>query len=97
MFGFCITHILNTGCAKIWKKFRRQKVNPERQADMVKLIWALKFYCKTKLNIYSTISPHEHFIYVLTSINNTAQSNIIMEQIIKFILSEQLVTPFWRN
>ena len=26
LFGFCITHILNTGCAKIWKKFRRQKV-----------------------------------------------------------------------
>ena len=27
MFGFCITHILNTGCAKIWKKkIRRQKV-----------------------------------------------------------------------
>ena len=20
MFGFCITHILNTGCAKVWKK-----------------------------------------------------------------------------
>ena len=20
VFGFCITHILNTGCAKIWKK-----------------------------------------------------------------------------
>ena len=27
LFGFCITHILNTGCAKIWKKVRRQKVN----------------------------------------------------------------------
>ena len=28
MFGFCITHILNTGCNKIWKKkIRRQKVN----------------------------------------------------------------------
>ena len=27
LVGFCITHILNTGCAKIWKKFRRQKVN----------------------------------------------------------------------
>ena len=28
LFGFCITHILNTGCAKIWnKKFRRQKIN----------------------------------------------------------------------
>ena len=26
MFGFCIIHILNTGCAKIWKKNRRQKV-----------------------------------------------------------------------
>ena len=26
LFGFCITHILNTGCAKIWKKIRRQKV-----------------------------------------------------------------------
>ena len=27
MFGFCITHILKTGCAKIKKKIRRQKVN----------------------------------------------------------------------
>ena len=27
LFGFCITHILNTGCAKIWKKkVCRQKV-----------------------------------------------------------------------
>ena len=26
LFGFCITHILNTGCAKIKKKIRRQKV-----------------------------------------------------------------------
>jgi hypothetical protein len=28
LFGFCITHILNTGCAKIWKIIRRQKVKP---------------------------------------------------------------------
>ena len=28
LFSFCITHILNTGCAKIWrKKIRRQKFN----------------------------------------------------------------------
>ena len=29
LFGFCITHILNTECAKIWrkKKVRHQKVN----------------------------------------------------------------------
>ena len=27
LFGFWITHILSTGCAKIWKKIRRQKVN----------------------------------------------------------------------
>ena len=26
LFGFCITHILNTGYAKIKKKIRRQKV-----------------------------------------------------------------------
>ena len=26
LFGFCITHILNTGCTKIKKKNRRQKV-----------------------------------------------------------------------
>ena len=26
LLGFCITHILNTGCAKIWQKVRRQKV-----------------------------------------------------------------------
>ena len=28
LFGFCITHVLNTGCAKIKKKIRRQKVKP---------------------------------------------------------------------
>ena len=27
VFGCCIIHILYTGCAKIKKKFRRQKVN----------------------------------------------------------------------
>ena len=27
LFGICITHILNTECAKIWKKFHHQKVN----------------------------------------------------------------------
>ena len=26
LFGICITHILNTGCAKIKKKIRRQQV-----------------------------------------------------------------------
>ena len=35
LFGFCITHILNTGCAKIWKKkkIRRQKVKDGRRAE----------------------------------------------------------------
>ena len=27
LFGFCITHILNTGVLKLKKKIRRQKVN----------------------------------------------------------------------
>ena len=30
VFGSCIIHILYTGCAKVKKKFRRQKVNPCR-------------------------------------------------------------------
>ena len=38
LFGFCITHILNTGCATIWKKVRRQKVKEFS-------IENLKFYC----------------------------------------------------
>ena len=34
LFGFCITHILNTGCAKIWKKIRRQKVKTHWTIDL---------------------------------------------------------------
>ena len=33
VFGSCIIHILYTGCAKIKKKFRRQKVNIRIQND----------------------------------------------------------------
>jgi len=29
LFGSCIIHILNTGCAKFKRKFRRQRVNCE--------------------------------------------------------------------
>ena len=32
LFVFCITHILNIGCAKIKKKIRRQKVNVSASA-----------------------------------------------------------------
>ena len=41
LFGFCITHFLNTGCAKIWKKIRRQKVNTDRilQYHSVSICW----------------------------------------------------------
>ena len=31
LFGFCINHILNTECTKIWKKVRRQKVKDKLQ------------------------------------------------------------------
>ena len=33
MFGFCITHILNTRCTKIWKKICRQKVKQSMEKD----------------------------------------------------------------
>ena len=45
LFGFCITHILNTGCAKIWKKIRRQKVNKESWEIIV---WNLECKLNTK-------------------------------------------------
>ena len=35
LFGLCITHILNTGCAKIWKKMRRQKVKEDQPVNAV--------------------------------------------------------------
>ena len=45
LFGFCITRILNTGCAKIWKKIRRQKVNLKN----LKLIFPNKFLLESVL------------------------------------------------
>ena len=42
MFGFRITHILNTECAKIWKKIRRQKVKAHGQVDVVTYLWSLR-------------------------------------------------------
>jgi hypothetical protein len=38
LFGFCITHILNTGCAKIWKKVRRRKVKTESHIQLIVLL-----------------------------------------------------------
>ena len=34
LFGFCVTHILNTGCAKIKKKIRRHKVRRTLQSPL---------------------------------------------------------------
>ena len=40
LFGFCITHILNTGCAKIWKKKSVAKRLNEQGGIMLKgFIW----------------------------------------------------------
>ena len=48
LFGFCITHILNTGCAKIWrkKKIRRQKVKAFQQSTQ--LVFQLNNYQLSK-------------------------------------------------
>ena len=49
MFGFCIIHILNTGCAKIWKKIRRQKVNGvHRDNFAVYLYWIYTYLIRWK-------------------------------------------------
>jgi len=34
LFGSCIIHILYTVCAKIKKKFRRQKINAQHVSDV---------------------------------------------------------------
>ena len=41
MFGSYIIHILYTGCAKIKKKFRRQRVNMKVSKTRMKLNWCL--------------------------------------------------------
>jgi hypothetical protein len=38
LFGFCITHILNTGVLKFKKKVRRQKVNNELEDIAMKAV-----------------------------------------------------------
>ena len=65
MFGFCITHILNTGCAKIWKKkkIRRQKVNAtaEKVTDIVRSEYSQKCeqyrYMSLKLRFLEAVLP----------------------------------------
>ena len=47
LFGFCITHILNTGCAKIKKKIRRQKVKGD-SLQWVRELWQ-NVLCVTRL------------------------------------------------
>ena len=40
LFGFCTTHILNTGVLKLKKKIRRQKVNLYPSTGKYKLAYA---------------------------------------------------------
>ena len=47
LFGFCITHILNTGCAKIWKKLRRQKVKDTVRSSVA--AYPFKYEAQTAL------------------------------------------------
>ena len=72
LFGFCITHILNTGCAKIWKKkIRLQKLmrytDRNNETNYFHLSAAPPFqvwpsacpqlsYCTLKLSTFRTLS-----------------------------------------
>ena len=42
LFGFCITHILNTGCAKIWRK--------KSVAKRLNSVWSVLIHYKSELN-----------------------------------------------
>ena len=59
LFGFCITHILNTGCAKIWKKVRRQKVNTHicSRTSRSRSLGLNEFYTKKFPNAFFFGSP----------------------------------------
>ena len=65
LFAFCITHILNTGCVKIWKKkIRRQKVNAQAQEHMP-IIRPAKEHSTTHKQYKYTIT-----IIIITNCNN---------------------------
>ena len=55
LLGFCITHILNTECAKIWKKkIRRQKVKVLNNVDGI-ISWSDRMWRKFYLNLFHSI------------------------------------------
>ena len=59
LFGFCITHILNTGVLKFEKKkIRRQKVNPYRSSALRMIVMQVfhGFVNFFPVNYYSTIA-----------------------------------------
>ena len=64
MFGFCITHILNTGCAKIWKKNRRQKVNDVSCIDVTTELQEIIFLYHRRFPPHC--SPNECFKVIIS-------------------------------
>ena len=54
LFGFCITHILNTWCAKIKKKIRRQKVN----AVSIRVSDKVCFLCNSSCRFVPPVVHH---------------------------------------
>ena len=58
LFGFCITHILNIGCAKIWKK-----KNPPQKVKMHKII-IFKTWFFVKLQNYYVFKILKLDIYI---------------------------------
>jgi hypothetical protein len=57
LFGFCITHILNTGCAKIWKKKSVAKRLKKKQHVCNVILWRLKQFCFYFLNLRNILIP----------------------------------------
>ena len=62
LFGFWITRILNTECAKIWKKFRRQKVKHDvlLNHDPYKNIFDLLFSAENETARFANYYYYKH-------------------------------------
>ena len=67
LFGFCITHILNTGCAKTWKIIRRQKV---------KCTYTVSYFAfwQTDMNTYVNVFPS----LIISRTNSWSWCNILI-------------------
>ena len=81
LFGFCITHILNTGCAKIWKNSVAKRLTLKLQHSFVNTLYiGLHVKCPLFLRYFITASIFStYFRNMLKSSNVTKIHPVVAE------------------